>query len=140
MVMASGYAETLCMGRKPAQPAEPPHFLRAWRKQRGMSLEAVGEELQTLIAEKYPPRSRNGALKRIGVTHGNLSRVERGLVPYNQPLLELLAVVYRTDPGSLLMSDPDKMDFMWAVWDELSRTEKAQAVEVIKALKKAGRA
>ena len=39
---------------------------------------------------------------------GNLSKVERGLLPYNQEMLERLADVLGTDPGNLINRDPTK--------------------------------
>jgi transcriptional regulator with XRE-family HTH domain len=57
----------------------PRHFLRQWRKFRGYTLEQAAE--------------------RVGMTHQNLGKIERGKVPYNEMLLDLLADIYRTDRG-----------------------------------------
>ena len=46
-------------------------YIREWRKHCGLSLEKLAAQ--------------------VGVTHGNLSRIERGLRPYNQALLESIA-------------------------------------------------
>jgi transcriptional regulator with XRE-family HTH domain len=128
----------MCMGRKPKKAQKPRHFFREWRIHSGLSLEAVAERLQTMAADRTPSDADRRAFKRLGVTHGNLSRIERGLVPYNQTLLELLAEIYRTDPASLIMRDPSKTDFLWSIWETLKPAERAQAVEVIKVLKKTG--
>jgi transcriptional regulator with XRE-family HTH domain len=61
-------------------------FLRQWREYRGLSLEEAGE--------------------KIGVTHGHLSKIERGKRHYNQDQLEGLARVYGTSLVALLTVDP----------------------------------
>lgn len=61
-------------------------YLRAWRTYRGMTLVEVGD--------------------RIGKSHGQLSRIERGDYPYDQRLLEDLAALYRCSVIDLLATDP----------------------------------
>ncbi len=52
------------------------------------------------------------------MSHAQLGRIERGLQPYNQALLEALADLYRTDPASLIMRDPTNEDAIWSLWDQ----------------------
>jgi transcriptional regulator with XRE-family HTH domain len=52
-------------------------FIRQWRKHRGYNLEQLAE--------------------MVGITHASLSRIERGLQPYGQALLEALAEALSTD-------------------------------------------
>ena len=66
----------------------PRHFIRQWRKHRGLTLERLAE--------------------RVGVTAGALSQLERGEVNYTQPMLEALAEELRTTPGALVSWPPDK--------------------------------
>lgn len=103
-----------------AKPKAPPrHFLRAWRKFRGYTLEQVAE--------------------RIGMTHQNLGKIERGQVSFTEPLLDLLADAYRTDKGSLIMRDPTRKDPLWSIYDQLSLPERVKLVErVEEEFKKAG--
>lgn len=96
----------------------PKHYLRAWRKHRDLTLEQVAE--------------------RAGTTHATLSRVERGVHPYNQALLELLADIYNTDPASLLMRDPGSPEAIFSIWDQLEPAAKSQVVEIAKTFRKAG--
>jgi transcriptional regulator with XRE-family HTH domain len=99
--------------------ALPRHFLRAWRKFRGYSLEQVAE--------------------RLDMSHQNLGKIERGLVPYNEPLLDALAEIYRTDRGSLIMRDPTMKDPLWSIYDNLAPPERQQLVAKVEAeLKKTG--
>lgn len=75
-----------------------PTFLRQWREYREMTLERAGEAVE--------------------LSHAQLGRIERGLQPYNQGLLEALATLYKTDPASLIMRDPTREDAMWSLWDQ----------------------
>jgi transcriptional regulator with XRE-family HTH domain len=120
------------MARKIKFSRRHKHFLREWRKFKGLSLEKVTERLRVMSAE------REAKAARIGATHGNLSRIERGEVPYSQDMLELLADIYGTDAASLIMRDPTDPDGIWSVWEPLKPAERVQAVEIIKALKRTG--
>jgi transcriptional regulator with XRE-family HTH domain len=96
--------------------AKNPHYLRQWRKHKGLTLEQVAERLHT--------------------THATLSRIERGKLPYNQPLLERLAEEYGTEPASLLMRDPASTK--WSILDDLTPVERNQTVAFIEAIRKTG--
>ncbi len=69
---------------------------------------------------------------------GNLSKIERGLLPYNQELLERLADALMTDPASLIMRDPTQTGAIWSLWDRASTGEKKQIESVVEALLAAG--
>lgn len=126
----------LCMVRtKARKPGPPRHFLREWRVYRDLSLERVVEQLKILATER--PAAAMSA--RIGFTHGNLSRIERFGVPYNQYLLELLAEIYKTDPGSLIMRDPSSEDAIWSIWDQIPPVERPHAADVLKTFVGKGR-
>lgn len=118
----------MCMTRTRAKKASKPrHFLREWRNYRHLSLEKVTEHLRAL-AEARP----NYGSKRIGATHGNLSRIERGEVPYSQPLLEMLAEIYQTDPASLIMRNPKDPDAIWSIWDQIEPLQRMHATDVLR--------
>jgi transcriptional regulator with XRE-family HTH domain len=91
-------------------------FIRKWRQYRGLTLEELGA--------------------RLDLTHGNLSRIERGLRPYSQETLEGIARELNTDPASLLERDPEDPEGIWAVWESLPRSERAKAIEFLKILGK----
>lgn len=99
-----------------AKDRQPRHFLREWRKARHYTLEQVAE--------------------RIGTTHATLSRIERGKMPYNQDLLEVLADVYQTDPASLLMRNPASPDAIWSLWENLQPQQRVQLIEMGQVLKR----
>jgi transcriptional regulator with XRE-family HTH domain len=100
---------------------QPPHhltFIRQWREDRGLTLERLAD--------------------RVGTTHASLSRLERGLQPYSQTMLERLADALRTDTASLLIRDPTDPDGIWSVWDRAKPAERRQIVEIAKTLIKTG--
>lgn len=47
---------------------------------------------------------------RVAIDATQLGRIERGYSPYNQDLIERLAVVYACEPSDLLDLDPGNMD------------------------------
>ena len=64
------------------------HFIRAWRKFRGLTQEQVSA--------------------RIEMSRENYSKIERGVIPYNQDVLEQLADRLMCEPWDLLNRDPSK--------------------------------
>jgi len=93
-------------------------YIREWRKYRGLTLERLAA--------------------RVGLTHGTLSKIERGLLPYSQYQLELLADALNTDPPSLLMRNPKDPDGIWTIWEQIPPEERPRAIEVLKALARTG--
>ncbi len=102
--------DTLCMAGKGFRPT----FMRQWRQHRGKTLVQVAEELH--------------------ITHGYLSKVERGKQPYNQELLERLAEIYRCEPVDLLIRDPSDPTSIWSLWDRAQPGERRQIESVAEAL------
>lgn len=109
MAVEFSRAHTLCMARQKT-------FLREWRKHRGKTLEAVAEQLN--------------------MSHGQLSRIERAVQPYNQELLEALADLYMCDVVDLLIRDPSNKNAMWTLWEHASPAQREQIVAVADALLK----
>lgn len=114
---------------------DPRHFLRKWRKHRDLTLEDVAARIEMLSAERAfnDPEAR-----AMTMTHATLSRIERGKLPYNQHLLELLAEIYRTDIATLLMRDPEKAEAIWDIWEQLAPVQREQVVEIAKTIKRTG--
>jgi transcriptional regulator with XRE-family HTH domain len=100
------------------KPDKPRHFIKAWRIHRGLTQERLGD--------------------RVGVTHGALSQLERGLVNYTQPMLEALADALQCEPGDLITRDPNSE--IWSIWDQVRKLppdEQKRIVAIIQALQKA---
>ena len=98
-------------------------FIRQWRENRAMTLEALAERVGEEIG---------------GFTHSSLSRIERGLQPYSQPILEAIAEALRTDVASLLMRDPSDPEAIWSVWDQAKPGERRIIVDLAKTVVKTG--
>jgi transcriptional regulator with XRE-family HTH domain len=79
-------------------------FLIAWRKHRGMTVEAAADA--------------------IGVNKSTLSRIERGLSPYTQKVLENLALLYGCDPAELLIQDPREETNIIRLWDRATADQR----------------
>jgi transcriptional regulator with XRE-family HTH domain len=117
---ASGVVALATSGAQSAHMAKRPvsqHYIRSWRKFRGLTLEQLAE--------------------RIGMTHQNLGKIERGLVPYNQVLLEALADQLRCEPADLLIRDPNSPNGLWSIWEGLAPVQRVQLAEIAETLKKA---
>lgn len=96
------------------KPVHRPTYIRQWRNHRGYSLDR--------LAEMVP------------MDKSNLSKVERGILPYNQEMLERIADSLMTDPASLLMRDPSNDSAIWSIWDRASIGERLQIEAVATAL------
>ena len=97
---------------------EPRHFVRQWRKHRGLTQEQLAE--------------------RIGIARSYLTKIERGDRRYDQPFLEAAADALRCDPSDLIVRDPTATESIWSVWEQLTPPERIQALAVIKAIKATG--
>ena len=106
---------------------DPPHrltFIRQWRVAKSMTLEALAER----VGEKIG-----------GMTHASLSRIERGLQPYSQPILEAIAdELTGGDVASLLMRDPSDPNAIWSIWDQAKPGERRMIVDIAKTIVKTG--
>ena len=73
----------------PSLPEFDPIYLREWRKAKGLTLIELG--------------------RLAGIDHGNLSRLERGIFPYSQGVLEKLAEALDTSPAIILTFTPGEV-------------------------------
>jgi transcriptional regulator with XRE-family HTH domain len=99
-------------------------YIRQWRE---AANGGVGYTLDEMV----------GRLAELGVpiTAASLSRIERGLQPYSQDILEAIAAALGREPADLLENDPRVPEA--EVVDLLRRLDdiqKAQASAVIKAM------
>lgn len=99
-------------------------FIREWREFRGLTLERLADR----VGEKIG-----------GFTHASLSRIERGLQPYSQPVLEAIAEALQTEPASLLMRNPNDPEGIWSVWDHAKKGQRQIIVDLAKTIIKSAR-
>jgi transcriptional regulator with XRE-family HTH domain len=93
---------------------KPGHFLREWRQFRNKTLVQVAEHLH--------------------MTHGNLSKIERGIVPYNQDLLDALADLYMCEPPDLIIRNPVDLEGIWSVWDNAKPGDRAKILSIARTI------
>ncbi len=98
--------------------AQQPHYIKAWRKYRGLTQEQLAE--------------------RIGIARSYLTKIERGTRRYDQPFLEAAAEALRCGPGDIITRDPSEPEGIWSIWDTLSPHQRQQAVAVIRAIRATG--
>jgi transcriptional regulator with XRE-family HTH domain len=104
------------------------HYLREWRRHRKLTQEQVCERIGLLGEAR---RAAGDTLTApTSYTHTSLSRIEKGLQPYGQVLLEILAEIYQTDVASLLMRDPKDPQGLLSIHDRLSPREREQLVSI----------
>lgn len=94
------------------------HFIREWRKHRGLNQEQLAE--------------------RIGISRPQLSKIEKGTRKYDQAFLEIAAEVLRCEPADLIMRDPSEPEGIWSIWDTLAPVQRQQLVDIAKTLKRTG--
>lgn len=92
----------------------PRHFIREWRKHRGLNQEQLAARIES--------------------TQPTISRVESGVMPYDQGLLEALADALSCEPCDLLMRDPTQDEGIWSIWDRLGEGKRRQALKIIAAI------
>ena len=89
-------------------------FLRAWRLHRKMTL--------------------NEACLAFDMDDTNLGRIERGIVPYNQSVIEAAAELYKCGVGDILERDPKDLETITEIWSRASDDQKDQILTVARAL------
>lgn len=101
--------------------------------EKGLTLEQVAERIMVMGAERRDAAGDPLASPKT-MTHASLSRIERGLQPYSQPLLEMLAEIYMTDPASLLIRNPTDPEGLWSIWDALRPAQRDVALAMLRGL------
>ena len=98
--------------------APPRHFIKQWRKHRGLTQQRLAD--------------------RLGQTHGAVSQLERGLVGYTQSTLEMLADALQCEPADLLWRDPDsEFGAILAEVRQFPADQQRRIVAILKAFREA---
>ena len=96
------------------------HFIKEWRKFRGLTQEQLAE--------------------RIGVAISSISQLETMKQGYSQPTLEAIADALNCQPADLLMRDPTQPEAIWTIWEKLDQPSKNQAIQILETFRKTGTA
>jgi transcriptional regulator with XRE-family HTH domain len=99
-------------------PVSHKHYIRQWRKFRGMTQEQLAE--------------------RVGVVRAQLSKIETGARKYDQEFLELAAVALGCEITDLLGRDPTQPQSIMSIWDQVPAESRDQARAVLLTFAKTG--
>jgi transcriptional regulator with XRE-family HTH domain len=92
-------------------------FIRQWREHRQMTLEQLAQQ--------------------VGISYASLSRIERGVQPYSQMILEALAEALQTDVACLLVCEPADGHAIWSIWEQAKPQERRLIVDLANTVTKA---
>lgn len=81
-----------------------------------------------------PGRTLVQVSEHLGLTHGQLSKIENGKSPYSQDLLEALADLYACDVVDILTRDPSAPEDIWKFWRDANERERRQMVDMAKVI------
>lgn len=95
-----------------------PSFIREWRVHRDMTQDELAN--------------------RVGVDRSHLSKLERGIVGYTQPLLEAIAVALNCEPADLLSRNPGNGAAIWQLWDRAKPAERRQIEAIAETILRTG--
>jgi transcriptional regulator with XRE-family HTH domain len=98
------------------------NYIREWREHRNLSLDK--------LVDRLPVDEFGNSM----ITKTSLSRIERSIQPYSQPLLEALSEALQCSPGDLLMRNPLIKDSVWSIADQLRRATPEQRSLIASAL------
>lgn len=102
-------------------------YIRAWREAGGMDRRPGGYSLDDMV----------GRLDELGVkiTGASLSRIERGIQPYSQDILEAIADALGVTAADLIENDPTKPEAeIIDLTRHMDEREKRQAAAVLRAM------
>jgi transcriptional regulator with XRE-family HTH domain len=103
------------------KPSRKRTFIREWRKKREVTLEKLSDMLMIQLDME--------------LSHGQLSRIERGESPYTQDTLEAIAGVLDVTTSHLLNIDPNRPHQQpLAEFLNLSPDQQRQALALVRAL------
>jgi transcriptional regulator with XRE-family HTH domain len=105
-----------------AKQHHPNHYIREWRLYRGLSLRKLAARM-----EKEPGGAEI-------ISHVSIGRIENGIQPYSQPILEALSVALNVSKSALLEVNPEKEGEVVDLMRRLPADKRDQAVEYLRFL------
>jgi len=96
-----------------------PHYLREWRKYRGMTQQALADALET--------------------SKSVISDLERGELQLSPKWLRRLSPVLKVQPGYILDHDPNELPTdIVDIWGKIDERDREQAARVLRSFVKTG--
>ncbi len=96
-------------------------FIREWREYRGLTQEQLADAVGKYLLDR--------GIKGTGYTHASIGRMERGLIPYGQAVMEGISDALRVSVQKLIAvrppkqgdpEPPDPEDLM-RLWEQFSK-------------------
>lgn len=97
------------------------HYLREWRKYRGLSLRKLADRMES---EPGVPVT----------SHANIGRIETFSQPYSQEIMEAAAIALECSVTDLLTVDPFKEGEVVDLMRMINEKNRDQAIRVLRAL------
>ena len=112
------------MKKKPLKdrPLLGRNYIREWREFRNLSLDRLVDRMSDPAADEP------------FITKTSLSRIERSLQPYSQPLLEAIAAALDCQPADLIMRNPQETEAPWSIWESLQPAQREQAIQMLRVI------
>ena len=98
------------------------HYIREWRVHRGLSLRALASRLEAEPGEEL-------------ISYASLQRIETGLQPYSEPILNALADALSVEPWMLLKMHPEKGGKIIDILNSLDPQSQDKALKLLEILK-----
>jgi transcriptional regulator with XRE-family HTH domain len=95
------------------------HFIRQWRKKRGVSLRKLAARLE--VEPGGEPL----------VSYASLSRIESGDQPFSEPILNAIAAALDVPRVMLLEMDPEKEGHIIDLLNKMDGRTRAQAIRML---------
>jgi transcriptional regulator with XRE-family HTH domain len=96
-------------------------YMREWRQKRGLSLRQLAARIEAAPGEEL-------------ISFSSLARIEKGLQPYSQPILEGVALALDVPVTSLLSVNPNKEGEVISLLNKLDDKRLDEVLRVIRAL------
>jgi transcriptional regulator with XRE-family HTH domain len=108
-------------------------FIRQWREFREMSQEELAFKVGEYLADR--------GISDSGYTHASIGRLERGLMPYKQPIMEGIAGALGVTVETLIARPPpkepgraDAYDELMGLWKKADADDQAKFVEIFRTI------
>lgn len=104
------------------------HFIKQWRKKRGISLRKLAARLET--------EAGGDPL----ISYASLNRIEKGEQPFSEPILNAIAEALAVTRSMLLEMDPQKEGHVVDLLNKMDRPTRDQAIRMLELMAQAAAA
>lgn len=98
------------------------HYIKEWRRHRKISLRKLADRMESEPGVEL-------------ISYASLGRIENGIQPYSEPILEALADALDVPAHHLISRKPDTDAEVVSIFEGLDESQKLQALAVLKAIR-----